>query len=1103
MTSKQQKQWITLSGIRKDCGYRNYERGRRYFEEGRTGQIKIIRRDHKEFSCRAVTRGSGGRVYEQFLRFIRVRPDREDAFVVLHGECSCPVGDNCKHVVSAALAMREQEQALAASASGKPLFLQWLEGVAESSSLASDGSDEAIPNQNCLLYQLTLHAADGSASVGFRLAIYRKDGTPTKGREVRFATLFQPYGSTYQAMTELDKEIVQQVSAGGGTSTFPSPAAHYRHDPDDRNSALRGRPGALALEMMLDSGRLYWSEAPERPLTRGPSRQLHLTWEAVDDQYHLVPRTDGDRRIHLIQVQPCQYLDPMDFQVGTLEIPSTLAPDWLARLLASPPVAASEVEQVSLGLARQFPYLPTPTTVSRREIRDQAPTPALAVILYDPDLLQSGLLFHFMYGDDVVVMPQDPHDVVMGEAGSDLVEVHRHRDAEQRAQDLIRAEGLEPWPQRPELWRPIMGERDRQAALGQWFEVLDTVLPRLQAQGWHIRHVQGDAPRLLHADRLQAEVEEGQGWFDLRFDLEVDGRRIPLLPLVVHLLADYVPGTLPEILWLPMDGGQYVKVAREQIEPVLQTLVDLHEELGPDQDELRLSRLDAPRLLELGSIPVQGGEGMERLARQLAQFDGLRTVPLPPDFVGKLRPYQQHGVDWMQFLREHQLAGVLADDMGLGKTVQTLAHLMVEKAAGRLDRPSLIVAPTSLLGNWRREAAQFCPSLKTLVLQGADRKSHFDSLDDYDLIFTTYPLLPRDSKNLLEQRFTYLILDEAQQIKNPRAQAAQVVRHLQADHRLCLTGTPMENHLGELWAQFDFLLPGFLGNREQFTRNYRTPIEKHRDGEKLQRLTRRVAPFMLRRTKDVVARELPEKSELLRSTPIDGKQAALYESIRLAMEKKVRDAIAQKGLARSQITILDALLKLRQVCCDPRLLPEALRGGSTKKIPSAKLEMLMEMLPELISEGRRVLLFSQFTTMLGLIEQELAPAGISYTKLTGQTRKREEVISRFCDGHVPLMLISLKAGGVGLNLTQADTVIHYDPWWNPAVEAQATDRAHRIGQDKPVFVYKLVTENTVEEKILALQARKQQLADQVYRGGERAPDSPPIDARMIEDLLGG
>ena len=336
-------------------------------------------------------------------------------------------------------------------------------------------------------------------------------------------------------------------------------------------------------------------------------------------------------------------------------------------------------------------------------------------------------------------------------------------------------------------------------------------------------------------------------------------------------------------------------------------------------------------------------------------------------------------------------------------------------------------------------------------------------IPDHDLVLTTYPLLPRDQERLAEQSFHSLILDEAQTVKNPKSQAAAVVRALKADHRLCLTGTPMENHLGELWTQFDFLMPGFLGDQANFKRHWRTPIEQHRDRERHARLAQRIAPFMLRRRKQDVATELPPKTEIIKSVTLGEAQAQLYEGIRLAMEKRVRDAIAAQGLARSHITILDALLKLRQTCCDPRLLklPAAARVKE-----SAKLELLMDLLPEQLEEGRRILLFSQFTSMLALIETELDDRGIPYAKLTGQTRKRDEAIDAFRSGGVSLFLISLKAGGVGLNLTEADTVILYDPWWNPAVETQAADRAHRIGQDKPVFVYKLVTEQTVEERIL-------------------------------------
>jgi SNF2 family DNA or RNA helicase len=319
-----------------------------------------------------------------------------------------------------------------------------------------------------------------------------------------------------------------------------------------------------------------------------------------------------------------------------------------------------------------------------------------------------------------------------------------------------------------------------------------------------------------------------------------------------------------------------------------------------------------------------------------------------------------------------------------------------------------------------------------------------------------------------------VLLDESQYVKNAATKAAAAIRSLTARHRLCLTGTPLENHLGELWAQFDFLLPGFLGTHKDFSRRWRTPIEKHSDAVRRDLLARRIRPFMLRRRKDEVASELPPKTTIVRTVELDGAQRDLYETVRSAMQERVRAAINAQGLARSHIIVLDALLKLRQVCCDPRLvkLAEAKRTEE-----SSKLELLLEMLPELIAEGRRILLFSQFTSMLALIGAALEQANIGYLTLTGETRDRATPIKRFARGEAPVFLISLKAGGVGLNLTTADTVIHYDPWWNPAAENQATDRAHRLGQDKPVFVYKLVAAGSIEQKIIALQDKKAALAN--------------------------
>ncbi|TRZ64576.1 MAG: DEAD/DEAH box helicase, partial [Rhodocyclaceae bacterium] len=324
-------------------------------------------------------------------------------------------------------------------------------------------------------------------------------------------------------------------------------------------------------------------------------------------------------------------------------------------------------------------------------------------------------------------------------------------------------------------------------------------------------------------------------------------------------------------------------------------------------------------------------------------------------------------------------------------------------------------------------------------------------------------------------------LDEAQFVKNPKAQSHRVARQLKARHRLSLTGTPLENHLGELWAQYHFLLPGLLGDVRRFATTFRTPIEKQGDNQRRQQLAERVKPFLLRRTKEQVLTELPPKTEIIRWVELAGSQRDLYESLRLAFDKKLRQVLAARGVAQSQIMILDALLKLRQACCDPRLVKLG-AAHAARQHGSAKLELLLEMLTELLAEGRHVLLFSQFTSMLALIEEEFSRRGIGYLKLTGQTKDRETPIRRFQAGEVPLFLISLKAGGTGLNLTAADTVIHYDPWWNPAVEEQATARTHRIGQDKSVFVYKLLTQGTVEEKILALQDRKRGLSDDLLAG---------------------
>ncbi len=480
----------------------------------------------------------------------------------------------------------------------------------------------------------------------------------------------------------------------------------------------------------------------------------------------------------------------------------------------------------------------------------------------------------------------------------------------------------------------------------------------------------------------------------------------------------------------------------------------------------------------------------------MKNFKGIEHIEPSKNLNAELRDYQSFGLDWLNFLHEFSFGGILADDMGLGKTIQTLAFLQVLKERGELTKPSLIVMPTSLIGNWKNEIKKFTPELTFLELYGIDRASKFDEMENYDVILTTYQLAQRDEEKYEKKKFCYLILDEAQKIKNPKAKMSVAIKTFKSEHKLALSGTPIENHLGELWSIFDFLMNGFLDNLTTFRNLYQTPIEQDHDFKRRALLNKKIAPFILRRTKEEVVLELPAKTEIIKRATFSPKQAKLYENIRVTMEKKVREAIKGKGLSRSHITILDALLKLRQVCCDPSLL----KLDAAKKVKdSAKLEMFLELIDTLMSEGKKVLVFSQFTSMLSIIEAAIKQRKIKYTKLTGSTRKREEAIEKFTKGEAEIFLISLKAGGVGLNLVEADTVIHYDPWWNPAVENQATDRAYRIGQDKAVFVYKLIVENTIEEQILKLQEKKKALQAGIYKGTEEQSDK--FDGEELVSLL--
>lgn len=469
-----------------------------------------------------------------------------------------------------------------------------------------------------------------------------------------------------------------------------------------------------------------------------------------------------------------------------------------------------------------------------------------------------------------------------------------------------------------------------------------------------------------------------------------------------------------------------------------------------------------------------------------------------------LRPYQKAGVAWLHFLRENQFGGILADEMGLGKTLQVLALLNAVRAVASMPQsatrsPHLIVCPTSLVFNWVAEAHKFTPELRVLALHGPDRHALLPEMPRHDVIVTSYALLRRDLEKHRAIEFDTVVLDEAQHIKNRQTQNAQAVKGLRARHRLVLTGTPLENSVLDLWSIFDFLMPGYLGSARDFRERYEAPISRAKDDAAQARLARRLRPFLLRRLKRDVVRDLPEKIEQVSFCELTDAQREVYGKLIEASRKEVLDAVGALGIAKSRLVILNALLRLRQVCCDLRLLKlesqtasgareeSAGSAGAVAGANSGKLDLFGELLDEALDGGHRVLVFSQFVSMLTLLRERLAAAGIDYCYLDGATRDRAAVVQRFQnDPGIPVFLISLKAGGVGLNLTGADTVFHFDPWWNPAVEDQATDRAHRLGQTRVVTSYKLIARGTVEEKILALQQRKREVVQATLGEGELA-----------------
>jgi SNF2 family DNA or RNA helicase len=867
-------------------------------------------------------------------------------------------------------------------------------------------------------------------------------------------------------------------------------------------------------ERIIKTNRCFWqtSYALNEAITLGEPLEAQWQWLALDNKLHTLQLVfmQPSESILIIKAQPLCYYDEQKNCFG--KINTNTQCNFEADLLNSPIFEEDKLpwvmNKLSMSLGDAVQRLPKPKTefsqeLTKPEVYLHFSTPREK----DP---QSGFVkVNFSYQGNLV-NPHNENVTVTPSKTSDIdtkVKLYRDLTFEQAVVDKLTGLKFSPQPKakRYTFTNEDYLNKDKTPKFSMlmqgrylWHHFLHQEVQLLKNLGWNISFADDFYYKALATDSIfDAEViqTDDHDFFSLGLNLTIDGKKMPAFPILLGAIEQLPKSALldrekekliaPDSpIYVDLENGDFVALRYQSVQPILKQFIELFMPNALNENgTMELSRFQGHQTLSMlddQAMIATGTNKLRVLADKLRDFQQVTTVPVPTGLNATLRTYQHQGLNWLQFLREYQLNGILADDMGLGKTIQTLAHLLIEKQQGRLNKPVLIVAPTSVIFNWANEIEKFTPELSYQVLHGSKRQQHFGCLEGaegienpVDIIITSYALITKDLAIYNAQSFYYLILDEAHYIKNTKTKLYQAFLTLKAQHKLCLTGTPMENHLGEFWAQFNFLLPGFLGGQRQFTKLFRTPIEKHGELERKQLLNQRIKPFILRRTKDKIATELPPKTEIIQKLRIEGQQAELYESVRLAMDSRLKDIIADKGLKRSQIEVLDALLKLRQVCNHPKLLS---LEGAKKVNQSAKLDHLMETLPEQIAEGRKILIFSQFTSMLALIEEELVTAKIDFVKLTGATTKRQEVVDKFQEGEVPVFLISLRAGGVGLNLTAADTVIHFDPWWNPAVENQATDRAYRIGQDKPVFVYKYIIENSIEEKIQKIQQNKAALA---------------------------
>jgi len=1094
---------VTKKIIESVYGSTIYYRGAAYFTSGQVVELELLEVEKNCIRFTSKVVNGNGKKYTQEVTI------KKNAKPSLSSTCSCPYESNCKHGAAALLQyiadfhgefeieepLSGSKEEIIAALKGMDAFKvgekeltqayqmnenhmsklkieeekriknspanHWLTLLEEEKSLVSEGQ---LPEEFAIYELNKAHWNDTYILTPYITKHHKKNGTINVGRMTTFSGLAFKYNRHF--LTKKDLPLIEMAE------TAPS---YY-----NEGVMIKGKIGYLLLIEALITERCFY-QRNRRPLKLSPEKlKLEIKWKKIKSGHKLKFSIPLDSLV--IPTLPLMRIDPLEGCIYEIESSITLD-EW--KLLAKiPEISEDTLAQTQYRLERLFPY----ENIERpKELKSQVVTEPLHVVIKvystgSKNAMENEMMVQFCYGRYRFSQLAQKEESTIEEQGN-FITIKRDMIGEKAAFQHLFSLQLEQSSEGSSKFRFPHHLKGYDICF-LWDKFLNCDVEFLESLGYEVIF---DGSFTLEFDLTENIYVESTklDWFSLQFSLEIEGKKYNLLPMVASLLEtlDLTKGEeeiekLPELLYLEADRGKYCKVKKEEILPIIKTILQLYgQEKKGDTLEVLASEAHLVENLNHVNINWKGSREILELSEKLKNFQKLTEVTAPKELSVELRSYQAFGLTWLNFLHEFGFSGILADDMGLGKTIQTLAHLSRLKEEGKLTKPSLLIVPTSLIGNWKNEIKKFTPSLDYLVLHGKDRKVEFEEISNHTLIITTYTLAMRDSEAYKEYEFEYIILDEAQKIKNSGTKLGVAIRDLKSKYRLALSGTPIENHLGELWSIFHFLMPGFLKSRERFNKEYRKPIEQTGDRETQARLNRRLAPFILRRTKEHVATELPEKSVIIKVAEFEEKQAKLYEGVRLALEKRVRDVVQANGIAKSSIIVLDALLKLRQICCHPQLL----KIDEAKKVKeSAKFELFKDLLAELLEEKRKILVFSQFTEMLAIIESYVETLGVSYAKLTGSTLNREGEIEKFTRGEASIFLISLKAGGVGLNLVEADTVIHYDPWWNPAVENQATDRAHRIGQDKKVFVYKLIVENSIESKILELQKRKKLIQEGIY-----------------------